>query len=189
MRPESPDVQAVALHVVGVLDDLEIRYHLGGSYASSTHGIPRQTQDIDLVVALAETDVTGLIDGLGESFYADADSLRRAVQALSSANVVHLPTGIKVDLFVAADEPFDREELSRSQRVRLASGHEVWVKSPEDTVLRKLLWYRAGGEASDRQWSDAAGVVAAQGGLLDRDYLSRWSEVVGVDDLLRRLLE
>jgi hypothetical protein len=32
-------------------------------------------------------------------------------------------------------------------RVR-STGEELFVKSPEDTILRKLLWYREGGELS-----------------------------------------
>jgi hypothetical protein len=43
----------IALLVIDVLEDLEIPYHVGGSFASSLHGIPRQTRDLDLVVELA----------------------------------------------------------------------------------------------------------------------------------------
>lgn len=35
---------------------------------------------------------------------------------------------------------------------------EIDVASAEDTILRKLNWYRLGGEVSDRQWRDVAGI-------------------------------
>lgn len=52
MTPSNPDGLAVALLVVEILDRLAIEHHLGGSYASSIYGTPRQTQDVDLVVDL-----------------------------------------------------------------------------------------------------------------------------------------
>jgi hypothetical protein len=52
MSPDLPEALQVALRVIDVLDELGVRYHVGGSYASSIHGIPRQTQDIGLIVEL-----------------------------------------------------------------------------------------------------------------------------------------
>jgi len=60
------------------------------------------------------------------------------------------------------------------------------VKAPEDTILRKLLWYRAGGEVSDRQWRDVLGVLRVSGDVLDRRYLEEWATELGVLDLLER---
>jgi hypothetical protein len=60
----------------------------------------------------------------------------------------------------------------------------VRVASPEDTVLRKLRWYRDGGEVSERQWLDIQGVLKVQAGTLDRGYLRQWAAPLGVADLL-----
>lgn len=64
----------------------------------------------------------------------------------------------------------------------------VFVASPEDTILSKLHWYRAGGELSARQLRDVHGVIGVHGAALDRDYLERWAVRVGIDDLLHRAL-
>lgn len=64
----------------------------------------------------------------------------------------------------------------------------VPVISAEDTILAKLRWYRAGGEVSDRQWRDIAGIVAASDGHLDHAYLERWARQLGLLDLYERLL-
>lgn len=56
----------------------------------------------------------------------------------------------------------------------------------EDTVLRKLERYRAGGETSDRQWHDILGMLRLRGPSLDRGYLEQWAPRLGVDDLLMR---
>jgi hypothetical protein len=65
----------------------------------------------------------------------------------------------------------------------------VIVKSPEGTLLRKLQWYRLGGESSDRQWNDILGILQTQGERLDRDYLQYWAGELDVTDLLERAIE
>jgi hypothetical protein len=62
------------------------------------------------------------------------------------------------------------------------------VASAEDTVLRKLEWYRAAGERSERQWSDLRGISRTLGKQLDLEYLRRWAAFLGVEDLLETLL-
>jgi len=186
MSPELPESLAVALRVIDTLDVLGIAYHVGGSFASSIHGVPRQTQDIDLVVDFGSSDATRLAAELGRDFHADEEAMRRSLAARESFNLIHLASGVKVDLFPLGDTPFDREEFSRSRLEVLVPEPERWVriKSAEDTVLRKLQWYRAGDEVSERQWNDVLGVVRTQGARLDQEYLSRWAEVLGIRDLL-----
>jgi hypothetical protein len=181
----------IALKVIGILEDLAIPHHVGGSFASSVHGFPRQTRDLDLVVDLPASAVPLLVSHLEGEFYLDAERMRQAIRRGSSFNLVHLTTGFKVDVFVSGHGAFDRSELSRAglQRLTEDSPRDVLVKSPEDTILRKLQWYRLGGETSDRQWTDILGIVRTQGGRLDLGYLRLWAGTLKVDDLLERALE
>ncbi len=61
-------------------------------------------------------------------------------------------------------------------------------RSPEDTVLAKLEWFRRGGETSERQWTDVTGLLSA-GVDIDRRYLSEGAGELNVTDLLRRALD
>lgn len=191
MSPERPEALQVALLVVRLLEALGVRYHLGGSYASSIHGAPRQTQDVDLVADLDATQAEELVKALQPAFYADAEPARRAAEQRSSFNVLHLASGVKVDIFCPSDAPFDRAELERSKAQTLRGlGAEVTiqVKSPEDTILRKLDWYRRGGEVSEQQWRDVVACLRAQEGNLDLEYLHRWADELAVRALLDRAL-
>jgi hypothetical protein len=172
--------------VTEALERTGVGYFLGGSLASSFQGEPRATNDIDLVVDLEEGQVEGLAVELGADFDVDEVALRRAAAEKASWNVIYLPTATKIDLFVLRDSPFDRSEFGRRRRVEVRAGRFMFVKSPEDTVLRKLLWYRTGGEVSDRQWRDVVQVLRQSRSLIDPRYLDEWAAEIGVEDLLAR---
>jgi len=141
MTPSDPEGLRVVFLVLEVLDRLGVPYHLGGSYASAIHGIPRQTHDVDLVVDLREDRIRDLVQALAGEFHVDDEAVSRAVREHGSCNLVHLATGIKIDLFVKGDSPFDLAEFARRVAVRVGdeTPHEVFVKSAEDTLLRKRL--------------------------------------------------
>lgn len=182
--------QAIALGFAGVLDRLGIPYLVGGSMASSVYGEPRSTLDVDVVADLRPLQVAALVRALERDYYVDADAVESASRGGTSFNAIHLESGIKVDLFVAGDDPFEHERLRNRVSVHLgpSDNDRVFVDTAEHTLLRKLEWFRRGGEVSDRQWRDVVAIVRVQGDGLDRERLERWAEVLGVGDLLRKVL-
>lgn len=186
--PDEYDPVAIAIDVGAKLERLGIAWVTGGSIASSMHGEPRATQDVDLVVALRSRHVKALVSALGLEYYVDADAVRAAVSAAGSFNAVHFDSSIKADFFVAGDDAFEAERLAHRQRVETAAGL-LYVDSAEHTILRKLEWFRRGGETSERQWRDVLAIVRLQADRLDRDRLRHWAEYLGVTDLLHRVME
>jgi hypothetical protein len=179
----------VALLVIDALDQCRIDYTIGGSLASSFSGEPRASIDVDIVVRISLAQVAPFLSVLPQVFFADADALRRAVAQRSSVNLIHLQSGIKVDLFVA-HSLLDARQLERRRSIDLPghSGRSVFIHSPEDILLQKLHWYRLGGETSDRQWRDVLSIVRVQGDRLDVAYLTETASLAGVSDLLERAL-
>lgn len=180
------DPVGVALDVGTHLNASGIGWVIGGSIASSLHGEPRATQDVDIVVSLGARQVKPLAQALGRDYYVDAEAMRDAVKASSSFNAVHFGSATKVDFFVAGDDPFEAERLAQRQRVELPDG-TLFVDTAEHTMLRKLEWYRRGGEASERQWRDVQAIARLQGDRLDHERLRLWASRLGVTDLLQRV--
>jgi len=185
-EPESDPI-GIALRVARALTAVGADYFLGGSLASSLQGEPRSTNDIDFVIALTLDKVSALRDELGPDFELDTDKLREALRHATCASGFYLPSVTKIDFFGCGQEPFDESEFSRRRLVAVnAAGDELFVKTPEDTVLRKLLWYRQGGEVSDKQWRDVVSVLRVSGPLLHVEYLDRWAAKLGLTNLLER---
>ena len=63
----------------------------------------------------------------------------------------------------------------------------VSVATPEDVILHKLVWYRKGGETSERQWGDIVGVLNQQYNRLDMAYLSEWADRLQIHELWNRV--
>ena len=172
------------------LETLGVRYYLGGSVASSAHGIARASLDADVVAALGPEHVDRLIARLETDYYIPVDRLRSAVVRYSSCNFIHLATMFKIDLFVSKGRPYDREAAARASPQALDERPDAPrfpIASAEDTVLSKLEWFRLGGETSERQWWDVVGVLRVTKDA-DRAYLERWAGDLGVSDLLTRAL-
>jgi len=182
---------AVTMLVIDALNALEIPYFIGGSLASSVHGVIRTTMDVDLIADVGLEHVEPLVQMLGQAFYIDAGAIQEAIRLRRSFSVIHLETMFKVDVFVRKQRPYDQAQLERRLLQTLTTDPEqvAYVASAEDTVLTKLEWYWMGGELSDRQWNDVLNVIKVQGQQLDLGYLRRWAIQLGVADLLERILD
>ena len=181
----------LALQIAALLDSLAIPYVLGGSLASSLVGEPRTTVDLDFAIRLRSEDVAPLLAALGTEYYVSSEAVQSAVARTASFNIVKLDSVEKVDLFVLGDGLLDRRQLARRQRLVVSESprRELWVGSPEDQVLRKLDWYRAGGGVPDRQWRDVLGILAVQAARLDRADLESAAADLGLAELLARAFQ
>ncbi len=175
----------------GVRDALEsagVKFAVGGSWASTTYGEPRQTNDIDIVASFSISTLPTFLDFLGDGFYFDADTAREAFLLGRAFNVIHRQWSFKFDFFPVQDE-HGAAELGRVVEVDIPALSErpVPVVSAEDIIVAKLRWYREGGSVSEQQWRDIAGVLRAEGGRLDWDYLELWARKLGLSGLLEKV--
>ena len=184
-----PDYLRVVRRLTQTFDALHIAYLIGGSVASSVHGIYRFTNDVDFVVDLKEDAIAPLVAELEGEFYIDAAMIQEAIQTASSFSVLHLPTMVKADCFLRPPGAWKEEEWARRRVEQFGSGEEVFAAAlagPEDMILQKLAWYRLGRGVSDRQWGDVTGMLKVQANTLDYAYLRRWAADQNLTELLQK---
>ena len=181
----------ITARVTSILETLKVRYLIGGSLASTLHGMIRTTQDSDLVAELHPEHVEPLVRELKDEFYIDEQMIAEAVARRSSFNIIHRESFFKVDVFIPKRRPFLEEQFARARRETLSTEPmvEALVATAEDTLLAKLEWYRMGGEVSERQWRDVLGILEVQAGNLDLEYLRKWAKELKVSDLLEQALK
>ena len=189
MTGELPEDLAIALKVVRCLNDLGVPAIVVGSVASSLYGEPRFTRDVDLLAPLQPHHVARLVAALQHEFYIDEGAVREAVASQTCFNAIHLATVFKVDVFVVASKSDEREMARAVKAARLGlPGAELAFASAEDVLVKKLVWFRIGGEQSETQWRDIVGVLRVRRVELDRGYMRQLATELGVPDLLQRAL-
>jgi len=178
---------AATLQVTRVFERLGITYFVGGSIASSLHGLPRTTHDVDIVASITASNLAAFANALAGDFYVDEQMIRDTLASGECFNVIHLETMFKVDIFIARPNEKHQTEMTRRTKVELPElGATLDVASPEDIILEKLRWYVLGGEVSERQWNDVLGVLKISGPHLDLAYLFEKAQLRGLTELLRR---
>lgn len=171
----------IALEAAGV------PYFVTGSFVSSAHGIPRSTNDIDIIIAPTRDQLAALMDQFSDpEYYSDREDAFDALRNRSQFNVIDNATLWKVDFIVSKDTPFDRARFARRRMTEIA-GVSVYAATPEDVVIAKLLWSKLGG--SERQINDAAGVVRMQGETLDITYVQMWVNALQLTEQWRAARE
>jgi hypothetical protein len=160
------------------LESSQLPFMLTGSFALGYYGKPRMTRDLDFVVALMEHHVPGLVNAFSADFYIDEDDARTAVRSQRMFNLMHLASGIKVDLIVRKDSEYRRVEFARRQPVNLG-GVATWITAREDLILSKLVWAREAD--SELQKRDVRTLLDD---TVDWQYLKEWAPKLGVAEIL-----
>lgn len=168
----------VLRYAAAALDAAGVPYMLTGSLASSLHGVPRTTQDLDFVIAPDERTLEALLLHFpADRFYVSRHTAFEALRKSSLFNVVDTESGWKLDFIIRKSREFSRVEFDRRVRVELF-GATIAVATPEDVLISKLEWAKRSG--SERQLEDAVGVLRTNKAKVDLPYIERW---VGTLDL------
>lgn len=164
--------------VVARLDAVGIPFMLTGSVAAAAHGAGRATLDLDLVIEATAEQLRTLVASLASpDLYVSGDAALDALERESMFNVVDVRTGWKADLIIRKSRPFSRAEFARRKPIEF-EGTRLWVATLEDMIVAKLEWAKLGGSA--RQLEDVAGLLRVAAGNLDRAYLDRWLDELGL---------
>lgn len=166
--------------IAAALEMHGVPYMLTGSVASSMYGVPRATNDVDVVIAPTRDQLLSMVQlfqriGLSVAPEAALSALKNHTQF----NVIDFSKGLKVDLIIRKERDFSVTEFDRRE-VHEVEGVRLTIATPEDVLLAKLEWAKIGD--SERQLVDAAGILKVQGDNLDRAYIERWVSDLGLQD-------
>ncbi|HJT56877.1 MAG TPA: hypothetical protein VJ761_10300 [Ktedonobacteraceae bacterium] len=189
------DLVTAMLPALKIFDELGIPSYLGGSVASSLHGMQQLAQDIDLIADLPEHQLPALLALLGHHYVLDIDMARQAMQERASFPLIHLDSLMKIDVILPRAGTFD---TAMSQLAALYTLDERYppfkVASAYEMILFKLQRYqhdersRSDGMRDDAEWNDLMGMLKVQGPDLDLMLLEQWAETLDAGNTWQRAL-
>jgi hypothetical protein len=176
-------IRDVFQRIASALDQAGIPYMLSGSFAGAYYGAARSTQDIDIVIHPSPEQLRLLLNALPATlYYADLASALEAAQQQSMFNVIDQASGWKIDFIIRKSRPYSQEEFGRRRRVTV-HGVPLFIVAAEDAVISKLEWAKR--SQSQRQVEDVAAILRTRWDSLDKSYLQRWIEDLGLIEQLQ----
>ena len=190
MSPAELDPLQLMQRVAAFLERHGIRYRVVGSLASMAYGEPRFTNDIDILADVRQEHAGAFLDEFPPpEHFLSAAAMQSAIRQPGQFNIIHIPSGLKVDVIVLKPDEYSRTEIDRGRRLVSPGEFDVWFAAPEDVILNKLRYYRERG--SEKHLRDIASMLMIQGTAIDRPYIASWAARLGVlaewQDLLASL--
>ena len=178
------ELHELLARLVAALERLQIPYLITGSVAAMAYGEPRFTNDIDVVVDMNESHMSGLLAQFpaGE-FYLSDEAIRDALVRKGQFNIIHPTSGLKIDVILQQGTAFERSRFSRARLVHFTDLHGGRFAAPEDVILKKMAYYREGG--SEKHLRDIAGIMKVSADMVDVAYITEWAGRLGVEEIWR----
>ena len=166
--------------IVSRLEASGIPYMMTGSMAMAIYAIPRMTRDIDLVIECDPDQIDRIAELFEVDCYVDIEEIREAISRRSMFNIIHSKSMIKADFIIRKDEEYRKLEFDRRREFQVEDTR-MWVVAPEDLILSKLHWSKT--TPSEMHTRDVRTIIETVPDL-DWTYLAKWSESLGLSDLL-----
>jgi hypothetical protein len=124
------------MDIIDVLENEGVEYVVIGGFAMVLHGLPRATQDIDLLVSPTETNVERLKVGL-KKLYEDDSIQEITVDTLEKYPVIRYgaPDGSCIDIIAKIGDAFSFEDVRYD--VIDVEGHKIKVATVESLYRLK----------------------------------------------------
>ena len=170
--------------MIQLLEREQVAYMLVGSLAGNLYGLPRATQDADLVAEISASQIHAISEMLSTEIVMDRQLSFEAITGTTRRMMLTLKSKFVIEIFEVGDDPHHRERFARRLRIPVRDlGIDVWVSTAEDMLIQKLRWGRG------KDLDDAVGIVAISGQSLDWEYIHRWVDEHGTRPLLRQVQE
>jgi len=177
--------------LIQALEQLDIRYGIGGSVAAMSYSrTSRLTNDIDVMFDASYERLSLLIQEV-QQWQVYIDPIETIFEfnlpAQLPINILDGLAGAKADLFLVRHAGLDTAIMTRLRRHKLYVQPDfyAWFMSPEDVILYKLIYFKKSEGVSQKHPTDIHAMLRAVEGHLDLAYLEQWSREVDVLELWR----
>ena len=171
--------------VVEKLQQAGIDYVICGSVAASFYGVERSTQDADIIINPTEEQLMNFVKLLGDAYYVSSQTALDALKQRTVFNLIDMENAWKADLIIRKKTDFSAEEFQRKRKENLL-GKNLYILSPEDSVLSKLAWAKQ--RRSELQYNDVMKILEVRAGQFDMNYLNKWAKILDVEEDLNKCL-
>jgi hypothetical protein len=189
------DLLTVMIPALQAFDEQNLFWYLGGSIASSLHGMQQMAQDIDLVVDLHPQNLSSLLPILKQHYAFDDDAFQETASQRTACSLIHPDTLMKVDLIMAKQGAFETALHPRIASYSLDDRYpSLRLASAMEMILVKLHRYsqnllsRTDGMRDDAEWNDIVGMLKIQEPPFERDFLEEWARNLRIAEMLRQAL-
>lgn len=165
-------------YVVEVLEELDIPYMITGSVASMAYGRPRLTLDMDIVIDLTPMVAEKFCSRFSTDFYVDLDSILEAIRERGHFNIIHIPSGSKVDFYQVKEDGTSQEMFKRRHKESFDEKRSASFSSSEDVIINKLIFYKEG--KNEKHLDDIRGMLEVSGDRLDISYIDKKTKELGL---------
>jgi hypothetical protein len=166
--------------ILSVLEKAGIDYMIGGAVAVWPWGEPRSTQDIDIVIHLGIEQINALSKELEKvDIFLPPDIILENLHETRvdlPINAIHGASGYKAEMFLLREDDELRKAAFR-RRVKVDFGAEigeVYIHSPEDLIIYKMLYYSLSQQT--KHIRDIGSILKTMGEQLDYDYIQKWAK-------------
>lgn len=166
------------IELLNLLNERKIPYMISGSVASMYYGEPRLTHDVDLVVDIKLDEALSLANLLSDQFYISEEGINDALKSKTMFNIIHNETGLKIDFWILTNSKFDNIRFNRRVK-HIIEGQIYYFSSLEDTILIKLIWFKASGYVKHDE--DIKSILKLNYENLDKKYLKKWIMELDLD--------
>ena len=193
MNASPLDITAFLKLVIEALEAADVEYLIGGAIAEWAWGEPRATQDLDLVINLPIEAVSQFSKELEKrDMLVPAEIILDTIledRADIPINAIHIYSGLKADLYPVRDgDELRQRAFQRRQRVDYGPPlGRIYIHSPEDLILYKLLYY--GISHQPKHFRDISAILRAKKNQLDHEYLDEWIARLGLSSQWEEILD
>jgi hypothetical protein len=198
-QEQSVDLSATLWPVIQALKSAGISSYIGGSIASSLHGMQQSAKDIDLVLVQQPghaIPLANVLAALSPSYLVEPEEIQYALSVGHRMPILHLGTLMKLDLILPKMPDFDEEMQAGITSLLLDERYEpLPVASALEMAVWKLvrcareLATRSDEIMNDAEWNDLLGILKVQGDRLDLARFTWWAYRLGAGPLLPLALD